>query len=72
MKTLCVKIGKSYCRPIKRTIEIAEECKKFFIGNPIAYEDLNGKIDTCDISDIIEVDLSSEKKNRYCYKIKEV
>lgn len=71
MKTLCVKIGKTYCRPIKRTMEISDYCKKYFVGDPIAYEDMEGKISTCDKSEIIEVDIPSEKK-RYCYKIKEV
>jgi hypothetical protein len=52
-------------------MEISDYCKKYFVGDPIAYEDMEGKISTCDKSEIIEVDIPCEKK-RYCYKIKEV
>lgn len=61
-KTLCVIVGVSWCMPIKRTMEVSDHIKKMSLSeNPIAYETMEGKIETCDKKDIIEVDLSGKK-----------
>lgn len=48
-------ITKKYFEPIKSYKFVSDENKKYFLsGNPVIYEDMQGRQCCCDISDIKE------------------
>lgn len=76
MKSLGYIIAKSHneficIEPIKNYTRIADENKKYYIGeNPVVYEILDGRQFTTDLSNIVIADFSKSVANiGSCYKL---
>ena len=56
---LCLKIGNSWCTPIK---SVQKANGRYFIGNAVLVEENDGNIICCDENQIIDIDLTDKKR----------